>query len=373
MASFLRPRRGKKATAVAQLTASAPLKRGEVFFEVPDTGCGTGTGKIKMGDGTTAYASLPYFLEQPTVDYTNAVVGWTNTTAADSNPYSTNATYASNIVPSASLKTIFTNLKKLLLNYNSQLTTLNNDLASFNPNSFYRGKNLGTINLSNIDSFLSSHKDSAGKFIDIYPGDKITIQDGTYNKVWLVVGLDTEYNKGDTSLVTHHISLIPETYLITARMNNTNTTEGGYLKSEMHTKTLPTIATNLQKALGSHLLKRRVLLSNSISATAASGAGASWTGSSNSWKWTDAYATLLSEVQVYGTTVFSSSGYDIGEASQQLPIFKFVNYINSAQVRFWLRAVVSTMAFARADDYGYAYYGSAAYLDNGVRPLIIIG
>ena len=132
MASYLRPRRGKKATATSQLTASAPLKRGEIFFEVPDTGVGTGTGKIKMGDGTTAYASLPYFMEQPTVDYTNAVVAWTNTTAADSDPYSTNATYANNIAPSASLKTIFTNLKKLLMNYNSQLTTLNNDLVEIN-------------------------------------------------------------------------------------------------------------------------------------------------------------------------------------------------------------------------------------------------
>ena len=63
MASYLRPRRGKKATAIAQLTASAPLKRGEVFFEVPDGGTGTGAGRIKMGDGSTAYESLPYFLE----------------------------------------------------------------------------------------------------------------------------------------------------------------------------------------------------------------------------------------------------------------------------------------------------------------------
>ena len=132
MASYLRPRRGKKATATSQLTASNPLKRGEIFFEVPDTGVGTGTGKIKMGDGATAYASLPYFMVQPTVDYTNAVVAWTNTTAASSAPYTDNATYTNAIIPSASLKTIFTNLKKLLLNYNSQLTTLNNDLANIN-------------------------------------------------------------------------------------------------------------------------------------------------------------------------------------------------------------------------------------------------
>ena len=60
MASYLRPRRGKKATAIAQ---NIILKRGEVFFEAPDSGVGTGAGKIKVGDGTTTYSQLPYFLE----------------------------------------------------------------------------------------------------------------------------------------------------------------------------------------------------------------------------------------------------------------------------------------------------------------------
>ncbi len=127
MASYLRPRRGKKATAEAQLTSSAPLKRGEVFFEVPDSGVGTGLGRIKMGDGSTAYGSLPTFLEQLNPD--TALVGFTNSTTG-SEDLSTNATYASAIVPSANLKTIFTNLKQLLLNHNVQLTKLNNDLAS---------------------------------------------------------------------------------------------------------------------------------------------------------------------------------------------------------------------------------------------------
>ena len=126
MASYLRPRRGKKATAIAQLTASAPLKRGEVFFEVPDAGTGTGAGRIKMGDGSTAYESLPYFLEP--FDPNSATIGFTNTTAAESDPYTSNATHVNAIVPSANLKTIFTNLKQLLLNYNSQFTKLNNDL-----------------------------------------------------------------------------------------------------------------------------------------------------------------------------------------------------------------------------------------------------
>lgn len=61
MASYLRPRRGKKATAESQ---NIVLKKGEVFFESPTAGTGKGIGKIKMGDGSTAYKNLPYFLQQ---------------------------------------------------------------------------------------------------------------------------------------------------------------------------------------------------------------------------------------------------------------------------------------------------------------------
>ena len=246
-------------------------------------------------------------------------------------------------------------------------------MAEIDHNSHYRGKELGTITSSNINSFLAKHEVSAGKFTDIYVGDNVTIQDGTYNKVWVVAGLDTEYNRGDIALATHHISLIPQDYLITARMNATNTTKGGYAGSEMHTTTLPTIVTNLQKALGSHLLKRRVILTNSISTAADSGAGAGWVGSSNDWAWTDAYATLMSEVQVYGSSIFGSSGYDVGEACQQLPIFKFINHVRLARGKYWLRAVTRTTHFALADDIGSASFGNASHSGHGVRPLIVIG
>lgn len=65
MISILRPRRGKKATAETQ---NIVLKRGEVFFESPDTGVGTGTGRIKIGDGTTPYKDLPYFIDTTNLD-----------------------------------------------------------------------------------------------------------------------------------------------------------------------------------------------------------------------------------------------------------------------------------------------------------------
>ncbi len=373
MASYLRPRRGKKATAEAQLTASAPLKRGEVFFEVPDDGVGTGIGKIKMGDGSTAYASLPYFLESPDPD--DAVVGFTNSTEAESDPYTTNATHTAAIVPTASLKTIFTNLKQLLLNYNSQLTTLNNDsIGKFNGysnNGIYRGKNLGTITSSNIDAFLTEHKVSSGVFEDLYVGDIITIQDGTYNAQWLIAGFNTELNKGDTALTTNHISLIPVSKLLDAPMNSSHTTSGGYKGSIMHSTTLPTVAANLKNALGSHLLNRRVLLSNAT-ATGTSMAGAGYSGYSSNWEWCSAYCTLMTEVQCYGSTVFSSSFFDVGEGYEKLPIFNFIHPVTFARVTFWLRAVANSTYFALVSDYGYAGYIGAGR-SYGVRPLITIG
>ena len=125
MASYLRPRRGKEATAKSQ---NIVLKRGEVFFETPSGGVGTGIGKIKMGDGSTSYASLPYFLRQLDLNDNNTKCAFTNATAATDK--SNNTTYLNNIAPSNNLKTLFQNIKQLLLNYNSQLTSLNNDLES---------------------------------------------------------------------------------------------------------------------------------------------------------------------------------------------------------------------------------------------------
>ena len=71
MANYLRPRRGKRATATSTLTASNPLKRGEVFFEVPTGGIGSGAGNIVMGDGATKYDSLPYFINGSLIGTTN--------------------------------------------------------------------------------------------------------------------------------------------------------------------------------------------------------------------------------------------------------------------------------------------------------------
>lgn len=121
MAGYLRPRRGKLATATSQ---NIVLKRGEVFFEVPTSGVGTGAGKIKMGDGTTAYSALPYFLEPTVIEVATSTIAFAEATSTD------NATLLNAIASGAQLKTIIGNVKKLLRNLDSSVTQLNNDLVN---------------------------------------------------------------------------------------------------------------------------------------------------------------------------------------------------------------------------------------------------
>ena len=113
--AILRPRRGKKSDALPSGSSGIQLADGEVFFEYPEEGPGTGYGAIKMGKGGMPYGPLTYEINHPN----NMHTLFTNS----SNPTdkSNNNTYLNNIIPSNTLQTIFTNLKQLLVNFNYQL------------------------------------------------------------------------------------------------------------------------------------------------------------------------------------------------------------------------------------------------------------
>ena len=119
MAKYLRPRRGKKSTAESQKIV---LKRGEVFFECPDTGVGTGAGKIKVGDGTTEYADLPYFSESDDVNVENSTIAFAESTETS------NDTLLNTIASGATLKVIIGAIKKMLRNLNTSNTTISTTL-----------------------------------------------------------------------------------------------------------------------------------------------------------------------------------------------------------------------------------------------------
>ena len=265
----------------------------------------------------------------------------------------------------------------------------------YNHNGIYRGNNLGAFStLAAFEAFLTEHEVSSGKFTDLYLGDYFTIQDGTYNAAWVIAGFGTECNRGSSAIPNKNtLSLIPRTTLGNASMNSTNTTgvskntdnplyatTGGtetakyqaYWGSDMAQITMPAVEAALNGILGSHLKSRDILCSDTINASVASMAGAGLTGAATGWGWHSVKAALMTEVQVYGSMIESSSYYDVGEGDQQLPLFKFVNHVAYMRASFWLRGVASSTYFADANSAGYAtaYDASYAY---GVRPLIVVG
>ena len=117
MANYLKPKRGRRSTAEEQ---NFILKRGEIFFECPETGQGTGTGRIKVGDGTTAYTSLPYFLDPDNFvsDISTSAVIFTETSETN------NTTLLNRIVTGAALNTITASVKNLFVNIITDITQM---------------------------------------------------------------------------------------------------------------------------------------------------------------------------------------------------------------------------------------------------------
>lgn len=101
------------------------------------------------------------------------------------------------------------------------------------------------------------------------------------------------------------------------QMNSSDTTEGGYTGSAMHTWCKGAATTVIRSAFGTaHTVAHSCLLSNGTydSRTITHGF---------SYEWVDGlYAVLPSEAQIYGTKAWSDLGWSTGEANRQLKLFQ---------------------------------------------------
>ena len=239
-------------------------------------------------------------------------------------------------------------------------------------NSIYRGANLGTISsLNEYIALRSAHGIDDKSYTDLYLGDYFKIQDGTYNAVWMVAHFDYYYNKGDAAS-SRGVLLIPRTTCGTSKMNTENTTTGGYASTIAHTTTCPAIASALSTVLGSYLLINKLMLSNNMTANILSMSGGNWLGASTNWGWVASQCVFPNEIQMYGSTVWSSSCYDIGEACEKLAVFNFINHVEYSRSGFWLRDVANSSQFA-VPNYGGTADRNYASNDIAIRPLIYIG
>lgn len=247
-------------------------------------------------------------------------------------------------------------------------------------NAIFRGKDL--TNVYTVEQICQ--RISAGTFEDLYIGDyfDVTINgEGSEVVRCILAGFDTYLHNGDASLDRHHAVIVTKNCLNTLhQMNPTNTTEGGFVGSAMWTEVLPIYNTAFGNVFGSHLLSHRTLLSSTINATGNSNAGAGFVGCSSNWAWTDTQLSLLSEIQVYGSNVFSSSFYDTGCDNLQLPLFALdptakvcgKGGTGTGRQWYWLRNVASATSFANVHYHGYSYNDGASD-PSGVRPLFLIG
>ena len=240
-------------------------------------------------------------------------------------------------------------------------------------------------------------------FEDIYVGDYIKMSRtisahqntgviSTGSQYVTIAGLDTMMNNGDqgNGITYHHAVMVPGQgfggiqHFGRSRMNATGTTEGGYKASEMNTLVLgnvvsagstaadATINQQLYAEFGSHLKTTRELVSKAINATGYNRFGSA-TGCASNWGWISAQAILMSEIEVYGSIVWSSAGYDTGNTNRQLPLFAFSKQAqNNRTAYWWLKDIASAVHFCNTSDYGNASYGYAINAHAYVRPRFII-
>lgn len=223
-------------------------------------------------------------------------------------------------------------------------------------NSIYRGKYLG-----NTYTAAQQAAVAAGTFDDLFIGDYWTINGVNYR----IAGFDYYLNNGDTACATHHMIVVPDTCLYTHVMNDSNTTEGGYYNSKMHTSGLDSAKTTAASAFGaSHILSHREFLCNAVSNGRPSGAS-----------WYDCTVELMNEFMVYGHSVFlpgndgTNVPYNYTVSKGQLPLFAHRHDLICNRATWWLRDIVTAANFANVSGNGHASYNGAGGA-HGVRPAI---
>lgn len=234
------------------------------------------------------------------------------------------------------------------------------DNAGFH-NSIYRGKDLGTsVTDEQYDNIAN------GTFKDMYIGDFWTINDTKY----LIAAFNYYYNTGDDNsgspLTQNHITLVPADTMYNHVMNDTDTTDGGYVGSKMYEEGLDAAKSTILTDFSGHVVNHRKFLSNAVSDGVASGAA-----------WFDSEVELMNEHMVYGSNAAASSKeidghrHNVGVCKSQLPLFRLRHDLIGIKLSWWLRDVSSASYFAHVLYHGTAHCRIAVY-SSGVRPAFSI-
>ena len=295
--------------------------------------------------------------------------------------------------------------------FNSANTwSANNQFAKINTietntlewhNSHYRGINLiSTGHFADMAALLTAIR--AQDWSDIYIGDYVELTftyEGASRTVKFYVGeIDKFYKVGNASLDTHHLVMITGDLGINQVMNDSNTTAGGYVASKAHTVTLPALYAILNPLFNNAILTHREHLSNTmlsaqtVSLSLDDGNGAvtyscnnfpvyssgdpNTPGCVTAGNWYDCNLVLMSEIEMFGSNRFASSGIDdIMCPEGQIAAFKYNRNLQTLNrtINTWLRNVNSASRFCRCYSNGYSIRSGATDTNIRLRPRFLIG
>ena len=271
-----------------------------------------------------------------------------------------NVNPASNLLPVvAGSQTDRVTLNDLLEGYFNRGALTSGNAAAL-KNCLPRFKYLGTSVTSEQWAAIQN-----GTFDGLFLGDYWTIGGVEY----IIAAFDYWLNTGDTLCTKHHVVVIPHDQLYTYKFNPTNTTEGGYVGSDLYKNGLTQAKQMITAAFGSaHILNHRECLVNAVT-----------NGKPTGTDWYDRTVELMNENMVYGGRQFSPMpdgatdpwsicrNYTIDKS--QLPLFYLAPWLISSNQYYWLRDVVSVTNFACVLGYSLAscLSSSNAY---GVRPVV---
>ena len=234
---------------------------------------------------------------------------------------------------------------------------------------------------------------------DIHVGDYIDMgrtvtcpesYDGTVGSQYITVAsCGGFYGNGDTGITYPHIIMVPGkgfggTQHFGRHAMHASTPHPGYVSSDMNQSVLGPVVTEgsiatgatinqqLYYIFGSHLKTIRSLLATSISSSLYNRFGSAG-GASSGWGWQSVQTRLMSEIEVYGSIAWSSSGYDTGDANHQFELFRFSkSAVNNRSAYYWLKDAASSsyFCFCRSDGSSSCSYATSG--DYYVRPCFVL-
>ena len=215
-----------------------------------------------------------------------------------------------------------------------------------------------------------------------------------------IADIDILYSRGNENVIgKHHLICIPgngelnNSYVVfgtgimyenaQAYITDDTADAGGYKASFMNTQIIGAPATSgstaagatinqqLYAEFGEHLTTVNELISNKVTSTLVNNRCAGLgNGAASGASWENVQAILMSENELYGAPVWSSSGFDCGTILRQLAVFNLSERTqHQRNSRTWLRDVANATSFCTQQYRGNADIASANNnYSIGIRP-----